>query len=334
MVLSTLPLDCASQYAIDWLEYKILCSEYGIGSVSELQRIWDTRRNSEDDDFEGADSDAEVFLQNMSAEILSRVRQLEEAYPFELSPNGGTLSLKEDLSPGAYIYLFCLFLSHPKKGAVLNGKYLPKITNEVRDLFQACSTWAAAALVRGHSYSFGFPRPDGSGFLKKLQIIYNKFGEGKVVDTIPKGASRRPKDEQIDVIAWKDRPDGAAGKIYILGQVASGNDWPNKTIKGAAISRFHGTWFSNPQVASEASAALFIPFCVVPEDGDTTAERVNILTLEFGKIYYRHLLPLLAQQGIEHCKNSPDCVVERVTDIDKITKWVDFELSKLRKKAA
>jgi hypothetical protein len=334
MVLSTLPLDCASQYAIDWLEYKILCSEYGIGSVSELQRIWDTRRNSESDDFEGSNSDAEIFLQNISAEISSRIRQLEATYPFELSENGATLSLKENFSAGAYIYLFCLFLSHPKKGAVLNGRYLPKITNEVRDLFQACSTWAAAGIVKGNAYSFGFPRPDGSGFLQKLQLVYNKFGEGKVVDAIPKGASRRPKDEQIDVIAWQDRADGAAGKFYVLGQVASGNDWPDKTIKGAAIDRFHGTWFSNPQIASQALASLFIPFCIVPEDGDTTAERLNILTLEFGNVYYRHLLPLLAQKGIDHFENNPNCIVERITDINRISKWVDSELSKLRKKAA
>lgn len=334
MVLAVLPLDCPSQFAIDWLEYKVLCSEYSIASVAELQRIWDTRRNTEDDDFEGADTDAESFLQIVSAELASRIDQLGSAYPFELSENGETLSLKEEISPGAYIYLFCLLLSHPKKGVVLNGKYLPKITNTTRDLFQASSTLAAAGIVNGNAYSFGFPRPDGTGFLGKLKLVYEKFGEGKVVDSIPKGASKRPKDEQIDVIAWKDRADGAAGKHYVLGQVASGDNWPGKTIKGAGITRFHGTWFGNPQIASQALAALFIPFCVIPDEGDSTQDRLHVLSLEFGDVYYRHVLPLLAQRGLDHAAEFPECVVERTADVGKISAWVNGEIKKLRKKAA
>lgn len=334
MVLATLPLDCACQYAIDWLEYKVLASEYKIASVADLQRIWDVRRNAEDSDFEGSQSDADEFLQSLSSELNYRISRLGNAYPFELSANGESLSLKENCSSGAYIYLLCLLLSHPKAGVVLNGRYLPRITNKVRDLFQACSTLAAAGEVLGHAYSFGFPRPDGTGFLEKLRIIYTKFGEGKVVDQVPKGASRKQKDGQIDVIAWKERADGAAGKYYLLGQVASGNDWPNKTIKGAAIHSFHSTWFSNPQVASQANAALFIPFCIIPEEGDTANERLHVLSHEFGDIYYRHVLPSLAQKGLEHAMSFPDCVIERIADVGEISAWVDNELIQLRKKAA
>jgi hypothetical protein len=330
MILANLPLDCSSPYAIDWLEYKVLSSEYKIASVSELQRIWDVRRNEEGDDFEGAGTDGDVFLQTVSAELSNRIKKLGAAYPFELSDNGESLSL----TAGGHIYLFCLLLSHPKKGPVLNGKYLPNITNTVRDLFQACSTLAAAGEVRGNSYSFGFPRPDGTGFLEKLRVVYQKFGEGKVVDSVPRGASRKQKDAQIDIIAWKDRPDRAAGKRYVLGQVASGNDWPGKTIKGAAIDSFHKTWFSNPQVASQATAALYIPFCIIPEADDTVEDRIGVLTHEFGDIYYRDILPLMAQHGIDHAQEMSDCVVERVQDVDRVSAWVNEELKKLRKKAA
>ena len=54
-----------------------------------------------------------------------------------------------------------------------------EIDNKIRDLFQACATWAAAGDVKGHAYSFGFPRPDHSGFLVKLKTIYRHFADGK-----------------------------------------------------------------------------------------------------------------------------------------------------------
>lgn len=334
MALSTLPLEAEAQIITDWFEFKILCTQFGSASISELQRTWDVRRNAEDVDFEGADSSEAPFLLGICNEIENRINQLGDAYPFVLSDSGESLEITNTMTEGGFIYLFCLFISHLNKGEVFDGTYLPDVTNTVRDLFQACATLAAAAQVSGHAYSFGFPRPDKSGFLTKLQEIYSKFGEGTVVSSIPKGAPRNVKDDQIDIIAWQDRVDKAAGKIYLLGQVASGNNWPNKSIKGGAIDKFHGTWFGNPQISSQALAALFIPFCILPEENDSVEERVNVLTFEFGSIIYRHLLPKMAQQGAILARDRVDLVIERLSDIPKIIEWVTIQVNLLRKAAA
>jgi len=333
MALSTLPLDSDVQTIIDWLEYKILCSEFGTASISELQRTFDVRRNAENVDFENGNSEENTFLQKLCAEITHRIKCLGKSYPFLLSASGESLEITTSMTDGAFIYLFCLFLSHFQKGEILDGTYLPDITNNVRDLFQACSTLAAAAVVCGHAYSFGFPRPDKSGFLNKLKAVYGKFGESKVVDTFPRGSARSTKDDQIDVIAWKDRPDLGAGKVYLLGQVASGNNWPNKSIKGGPIDKFHGTWFVSPHISSQAMAALFIPFCVIPEEEDTVEERTQVLGLEFGSIYYRHVLPCMAQIGIDLARNQAELVIERLGDIPKIIDWVVAQVNLVRKAA-
>lgn len=332
MALSSLPLGSDVQVIVDWLEFKVIASEYFSFGISELERIFDTRRNTEETDFEEKSSGDEDFYQNAVQEIENRIRCLGTSYPFALSSSGASLELKQKPNEGMYAYLLCLLLSHTKQGEVFNGDYLPKITNRVRDYFQACSTLAVAGIVSGNAFSFGFPRPDNTGFLSKLQLIYLRFGEGEVVASIPRGASRSPKDEQIDVIGWQDRPDGAAGKHYLLGQVASGNDWPGKSIKGGAIDRFHHTWFNAPGIASQHRAALFIPYCVAANKGETVKDRLLVLTSEFGDIYHRHVLPRLVRKGIRVGQRlKGQITVERITDFPDIVSWVGKELVKFRK---
>ncbi|MGU7853227.1 hypothetical protein ACV22X_10805 [Burkholderia orbicola] len=335
MALSSMPLDCGVQHTVDWLEFKVLASEYLTVSIRDLSRIWDTRRNSEDSDFEEGQSSEEGFLLDIFSEIDSRIAQLGRAYPFEYSESGSSLQLKGAPNEGMYAYIFCLLLSHTKKGIVLSGVYVPKLTNVVRDYFQVCATIAAAGEVRGHSYSFGFPRPNGTGFLAKLASIYAAFGEGAVVSQVPAGVSLSPKDEQIDVICWRPRRDGAAGKRYILGQVASGENWVDKTIRGGAIKRFHATWFQPPGIASQATCAMFIPFSIVPNPGETVAEKILILSHEYGDIYYRNILPLLVQKGTEWASRcAPSYVIERLSDFANVRDWVDAQLLRFRRLAA
>jgi hypothetical protein len=187
----------------DWLEMSTLCAQSSTYAFNSLQREWDVHRNSEDRDPEGEESTEDAFIENIRAEILERVKLLASSYPFELTETGESLCVRETITFGGYAYLLCLFLSHPSAGAIFSGKKVPEINNAVRGYFQAISTIASSAEVIGNAYSFGFPRPDNSGFLTKLTEIYKHFGENSaVVATIPAGASPSPKDEQIDLIAW------------------------------------------------------------------------------------------------------------------------------------
>ena len=127
----------------------------------------------------------------------------------------------------------------------------------IPSLFQICACLAAGGYTAGDVASFGFPRPTGQGFLTALGETYQRFGAGSVRATIPPGFPTSPKDDGIDVIAWRDHPDRMPGKVYLLGQCASGNDWEEKSVLDR-IPQFHG-WFSQPPAAHYVPS-MFIPF--------------------------------------------------------------------------
>lgn len=330
MALAQPPLDASPHVLLDWLEFKILRAEYKTESLSSLKREFDTRRNSEGTNQEGKDGDEELFFESVLAEMRLRIKCLGASYPFRLSDSEESLELKEqgDITIGGYIYLFCLFLSHPSPGEIFSGEYLPPIDNSVRNYFQSCSTIAAGGEVVGHAYSFGFPRPDRTNFLTKLTQVYAAFGEGAVVAAIPRGASSWPKDEEIDIISWSPSNDNAPGKYYLLGQVASGFNWEGKTIKGGPIDSFHNVWFTR-RPASQANASIFIPFCIAPTGKESLAERLEVLTHKFGMIMYRYRLPEKAQSGLDNKAANDDCVLEGEADIPRVVDWVNAQMESL-----
>ncbi|WP_292993159.1 hypothetical protein [Nitrosomonas sp.] len=329
--LAMLPLDRSSQEICDWFELYALSSEYHSANFAELARMWDKRRNSEDVDFEGSASTQEdFFLEEIYQTIRERMEFLKDCYPFRFSENDEELIYdKDDLNNGSVIYLFCLFLSNTNNDDIFDDASFFEINNKVRDLFQACATWAAAGEVEGHAYSFGFPRPDHSGFLVKLTAIYQHFSDGKVRNTPLPGSSVSPKDEEIDIIAWRPRQDNAAGTYYLLGQVASGHNWPDKSIMGT-IDAFHETWFEI-QPASKSISAMFIPFNIIPNRAETREDKISILTRKFGSIFYRYRIPFFAKRGLEISKTDRGLTIERTAEIDNIFGWVRGVIEKFRK---
>lgn len=329
--LAILPLDRSFQEICDWFEFHVLSSEYHCASFSELARIWDKRRNSEDTDFEDSESMQEdLFLEEVNQIIRERMLFLEDCYPFKFSESDEELIYdKDNLNTGSIIYLFCLFLSNKNRTDIFDNDSFFEIDNKIRDLFQACATWAAAGEVDGHAYSFGFPRADHSGFLVKLRAIYQHFSDGKVRNSPLPGASINPKDEEIDIIAWCPRKDGAPGTYYLLGQVASGENWEAKSITGA-IYAFHRNWFEILP-ASNPSPAMFIPFNIIPTKEETLQEKISFLTPRYGTIFYRYRIPLIAKKGLEISHAKQSLVVERATEINKISEWVRGVIDNFRK---
>lgn len=333
MALAQLPIDCDPHVVTDWFEFHVIASEFGFASFSEIKRMWDTRRNAEGTSPEGRkdistghDGD-EQFVETILNEIRERIEYLGDAYPFEFSTSGQSLQLKTGFDVGHDVYLFCLLLSSAKKAEIFElDKFSYELTNFVRDLFQACSAWAAAGVVNGSSCSFGFPRPDGSNFLDKLRGTYTLFGEGAVRDKPLPGVSSSPKDEGIDIIAWGHRPDRAPGRQYMLGQVATGENWPGKSVV-EYIRPFHENWFSDIP-ASLPTHAMFVPHCV--ERGDATLQqRLHILTKRYGHFYYRYVIPSLAKTGHD-LGVSKAASVDRIDDIENVRTWVGDTLSSMR----
>lgn len=342
MPIKPAPLKAKPSVLSDWIELTILASSTRAYRLAYLKRFRDTHRETEDSDSEGKigreeDTDAQgvdggdddVFIDEIAGEIADREHILGDSYPFEFSSSGLKLKLKSDLSDGAYIYIFCLLISNPKADDILDGKWLPHIDNDTRDLFQVCATMAAAGEVVGSAISFGWPRPyDNPPFLQKLREVYELFGEGELVLVPRRGVSPSPKDAEIDIIAWRPTYDRAPGKPYLLGQVASGGNWRGKSMV-SAIGKFHDNWFTR-HPASTATASIFIPHDIQSElEGD----RYDLLHAEvpaYGTIFDRLRLPRRANEGIKLADNNPDLTIERRDEVPNVISWVEDQLLAFR----
>lgn len=344
MPIRPAPLKAPPALVCDWLEMTVFGSNRSKYSLHRLKRTWDVNRETENSDPEGSHAreadtdeegfsgeDADAYLDSISDEIQERGQALGENYPFELIRGGALFKLKDEVSQGGIIYLFCLLLSNSKKGDILDGTWTPTINHGTRDLFQACSTLAAAGVVTGSAISFGWPRPnDNPPFLAKLREVYALFGEGEVRQNAIEGASPSPKDEEIDVIAWRPMPDQATAAQYMLGQVASGENWEAKSVKGPPITSFHRNWFSIIP-ASEPTAAIFIPHLVTPNQTGSRRDVLEQHTVTFGTVIDRLRLPHFANLGIQLADLAgKPFVIERREDVAHIVDWVQSQLSSLR----
>ena len=200
------------------------------------------------EDRDGVDGEIRHGPQTLVERGANRIRQrqvtLGSAYPFELGQRGEIVTCRVDdsaLGPAAYV--LSLVLSHLRSvSPVLDGSNLHPGDEEVRRLrqyFQGCATAALAAEVQGAAWSFGFPRPDGSGFLEKLEQIWRKLRDGTVARQV--GAPDRPKDDHIDVFAARTHPDGLPGFLLAVAQVATGANWRQKSLIGHQTG-FNSLW--------------------------------------------------------------------------------------------
>lgn len=344
MAIKSPPLKAPTAVTCDWLELMVASTPRGKYSLHRLKRTWDVNRETETSDPEGSHTrevdtdddgvsgeDADAYLDSISDEIDERGRVLASAYPFEIDQRGTSIKLKEDIAPGGYIYLFCLFLSNSKPGDILDGSWLPNINHVTRDLFQACSTLAAAGEIRGCAISFGWPRPNNNPpFLQRVKEVYALFGEGVPRDKPLPGASPAPKDEEIDVIAWRPTDDKAPGTEYLLGQVASGDNWEAKSIKGPPIEKFHRNWFTSAP-PSIPRPAIFIPHLIASNRTGSRRDVMDQYTVVYGTVIDRLRLPKYAERGIKLADDATNnFTIERRNDIDPITDWVITQINDLR----
>lgn len=344
MPLKLPPLKERIDVLADWIELRVLADSTDYFQFSKLKRYWDIQRNSEDTDLEGRRTeenntdedgvsgyDEDKFLDAITDELGERAKILALSYPFQFSDDGLRFKLKENISLGGWTYLLCILFDHNATGELWNGDWLPNITNTDRDLLQICSTYAAADHVSGCAISFGWPRPNSNPpFLEKLKSVYALFGEGRPRSVALPGAAPMVKDEEIDIIAWRPRADGAAGTTYMLGQVASGKDWEGKSILGGSIRYFHETWFE-VLPASEPLAAIFIPHAVPPKGEGTRRDRIALLTARFGMIFDRMILPKMTEAG--YClalDSNNNFHIERISESPKIQVWVQKQIDSLR----
>ena len=268
-----------------------------------------------------ADLDAEMrrgeeeIITGTVVRIEERQSALDTTYPFDLSIDGSILNYAPmRASFGQAAYTLSLVLSNLRAiSPILDGSGVHPEDGEVRTLrqyFQYFATAALAAEIQGHAWSFGFPRPDGSGFIAKLTEIWQVLGDGRVEAQV--GVPLRPKDDQVDVFAARPHPDRLPGFPIAAAQVATGKDAQDKSLRGH-LGAFKGRWFARQPVTD------FAPYMIVPfaRDQDGFIDDVRVM----GNVLHRLRVPRRVAEAEQLV--AANVTVEGYDQLAEAAMWVE-----------
>jgi len=317
----------------DIIELKSIFAGHTGLDMMDVQRDLDIELSETDDEGTNNNDTAEIIFNDKNELLQTRIARVgEENYPFDLSDDGSRFTLKPCITNSGYIYLFCLLLSHPKEDDVLSGFYLPNINDSERRLFQLCSTVAAAGVIAGNAISFGFPRPDRSGFYDKLKQVFSFIQDGKIRETLLPGTPTNIKDFEMDVIAWLHRQDAQILERYFLAQAASGLNWEDKPLSSDKIDEFHDLFFSDrPKKIPERG--IFIPFIFEYDSKISLEEKLRLFSTIYGEFHYRFSIPRNYAKGHTISKQNDNMHIDGVSSFDEIKLWVCAEIDKIREMA-
>ncbi len=309
--------------AADYLELHALFSKEG-HSFSEY--IVDALELTAEEEFSDVDEEMrqrEEVASGAVARMSTRKRLLADSYPFEIDEGGNAIFFTGGQpNLGQTAYIVSLILSNLKAvSPLLLSNDMHPTEDEVRRLrlyFQYLATAAIAAEVGGPAWSFGFPRPDGTGFWTKLAEIWKSLGDGRVC--ADPSAPPDPKDDRVDIFAWREQKDGLPGFLLIAAQVATGRDWKEKSIKGHIGSVFAKRWFS-PIPVTEMVAYHVIPFAR-PDD----KFRDDVLVL--GNVLHRLRVPFRVQEASKFDPNST--TVEAFDLLGGVSEWIQCYVQRTR----
>ena len=305
--------------AADYLELKAVLSRDGL---SFSQDIVDALELSADGDF-GTEELAEDAASGAVDRMISRLNVLQEAYPFLIDDGGDVVVLNAgEFNEGQIAYLACLVLSNLRAVSPLLDRSIHHPSEaEIRDLrrhFQCIATAAIAAEVGGPAWSFGFPRSGGTGFLAKLSDIWAFLRDGNV--KAAPSAPRLPKDDQVDVFAWREHRDGLPGFLLVAAQVATGRDWKSKSIRNHIEHVFPHRWFKTPP-ATKMVVYHVIPFA---RPDDKFPDDVLVL----GNVLHRLRVPLRVMEATNLVKSGVK--VEDFENLAEAAGWIASYMARAR----
>ena len=309
--------------AADYLELKAVFSGDGQSFSEDIVDALEIAAEAGFDDVDAEIRNREEVAAGAVARMSSRKRVLSAAYPFDLDDRGDAVFFTaEQPDPGQAAYLVSLLLSNLRAlSPLLDGSTMHPSDQEVRELrryFQYFATAAIAAEVGGSAWSFGFPRPDGTGFIRKLSEIWAVLKDGSV--KADPASPTAPKDDQVDVFAWREQRDGLPGFLLAAAQVATGEHWKDKSIKSHIARVFATRWFQRPPV-TEMVAYHVIPFAR-PDD----KFRDDVLVL--GNVLHRLRVPRRVNEATVLAGNGT--MIEAIDQLEVARDWIRSYVERVR----
>jgi len=260
-----LPLPTTDELRLaDWLELYALLSPDSNASYIDLERT--LRREG----VFGLDSDEDIerTVQEVSFELELRSIAAARAYPFVI----GERSISARGPIDSFIpYVFCLCLSFFGSNENLDKRPFP------RRMFEYLSCEAAKNFVDGDVVRFASPRQRDdlpAEFTLAVNELCMRIKEGVAF------REKRPfsaKDDAIDVVAWRDFPDQSEGKLLLVGNCASGNNWDSK-LDELQPQLFCEDWMVEVPVSIHVGIrAFFVPRRIPPGDWKRVSRRAGMI---------------------------------------------------------
>lgn len=311
--------------AADYLELMAVFSEHGQSFSEDIIAALETTAETEFPDVNTEIEAREDIAAGAVARMVSRKRALAAAYPFEFDNRGDMIFFTaEQPDLGQAAYLVALLLSNLRAlSPLLDESVLHPSQQEIcqlRQHFQYFATTAIAGEIGGPAWSFGFPRPDHTGFLKKLSEIWTVLKDGRV--NADPAAPASPKDDQVDVFAWREQRDGLPGFLLVAAQVATGKDWKAKSIKSHVDDVFPIRWF-NPTPSTKMVAYHVIPFARPDKEF-----RDDVLVL--GNVLHRLRVPRRVAEAADLAQSG--VAIEAFDQLEAATQWIESYV--MRRRAA
>ena len=252
----------------DWLELYALSSTDRNGSGGDLERLLNRSSAFEEDDRRRLRERLEETVAQVFAELSLRARAAGMAYPF--SVDGSVLQARRYWRTRSS-YLFCLCLSYFGDGRKAAEAVYP------RRMFEVLCRHVAGRYIQGIGVRFGSPRTRAeipASFLQAVdELCQNRIGEGH---GFQKGQRVHwAKDYGLDVVAWRDAPDGLPGKLLLFGACASGGDWEGK-LNDLQPTNFCDEYMQRKPV-SPVIKTFFIPHRVDQRDWLHKSRAVGII---------------------------------------------------------
>ncbi|MGP6856827.1 hypothetical protein ACTZNJ_06895 [Klebsiella pneumoniae] len=341
MQMQPYPISHSIQVKLDWLEFRCLENEFFLFRLSELRSLLENLDEFTTVNIGEEDAGVEAEISRLIQQMSVRKGMLQESYPFIYNEQSDGLELiNTDLvncSIDQHAYLYCLYFSHITKSRIFNN--IVRDFSPFRDLLQIIGTVALAGYVKGHSISFGWPRPQGDKYYNALSRVVGLLGEGEVkslqdVNLFLQTKEKDFKDGGIDVIAWSHPNEFdvvPGGKVIFFVQVASGMNWHTKPVK-EDIKDIQKHWLSRP--IPRIMDAIVIPFDFDFDDDNLRNAFMEITAHKFGNIFYRLRLPMFLKEGLDLIEREPRLLIERGGDIQKVSQFVIDLTQELQNNAA
>lgn len=274
-------------------DYVELCTFIAADRNSSLQDLIQAlRRTGTAEELYPADADAsevedrgaeksEACALDAFAEIEDRRSACGGRYPFEvLDRSLGLLPEAESA-----IYTFMLLLSRYGLRAGPAGSHPERLFEDLA--LAAAQNYFGGQANGGRAFHFGFPRRVlPRAFPQALRTLLSHMKDGLPNNDAPR--RKNQKDGKLDLIAWREFPDGRRGKLIGYGQCAAGvSDWREKVSELQPLA-FNKKWLRE-HPAVDPTRLFFVPLRVTSVewhhtcvDGGILFDRCRIAALASG----------------------------------------------------